>query len=200
MPTRKTDYRAGSMGMAGPRRGAMRRRWVVAGAAALALVVVAGAVLLAMRPRSSAANGVSSAGVQHSAASTGLIVGPVAALDLTRAYAGKVVVVNYMATWCTACQAEVPGLVKTFDRFRDRGVQLVGVSLQTSRGETRAMIGKLGIDYPVYLDSTGAAATQRFHLLGMPTTLVFKDGRLIRRFDGEISGARLGAYLETVTG
>jgi len=173
---------------------------VVAGAAALALAVVAGALLLAPRPRPSAANGISSAGVLQSAASTGLIVGPVAALDLARAYTGKVVVVNYMASWCTACQAEVPGLVKTFDRFRDRGVQLVGVSLQTSRSDTRAMIGKLGIDYPVYLDSTGAAATQRFHLLGMPTTLVFQDGRLLERFDGEVSGGRLAAYLATVTG
>lgn len=199
MPKRKTDEGAGSVGAAGPSRGAMRR-WLLVGAAALGLVVVAGAALLATRPRPSAANAESSVSVQRSAASTGLIVGPVAALDLARDYAGKVVVVNYMASWCTACQVEIPGLVRTFDRFRDRRVQLVGVSLQTTRSDTRAMIGKLGIDYPVYLDSTGAAATQRFHLLGMPTTLVFKDGRLIKRFDGEVSAGMLAAYLATVTG
>ena len=172
-------------------------------AAVIGLAIVAGAALLGTRSRPSAANAGPVVGATTGLQSLGRhdpIRGPVAHLDLTRDYAGKIVVINYMASWCTACQVEVPGLVKTFGRFRDRGVQLVGVALQTSRSDTRGMIAKLGIDFPVYMDRTGAAATQRFHLLGMPTTLIFEDGRLLKRFDGEVSGDKLAAYLKTLTG
>lgn len=185
------------------RLGRGRWLWIVASAASLLVLGVVVAVVVVPRSVGSPGGVEAPSGAAHPVAdpsSEGLIVGPVADLNLTQDYVGRVVVVNYMASWCTACQVEIPGLVNAYDQFRGRGVQLVGIALQTSKADTQAMIRRLGIDYPVYLDANGAAAQQRFHLLGMPTTLVFENGRLVKRFDGEVSGKALSAYLATVTG
>ncbi|MEJ2288224.1 MAG: TlpA disulfide reductase family protein [Deinococcales bacterium] len=129
-----------------------------------------------------------------------VVVGPVSYLDLHHDYLHKVVVVTYVSSGCAACRSEVPELVKTYGRFKDRGVQFIGVSLEASRAATRAMIAKLGIDYPVYLDSDGQAARQRFHVQDVPATLVYRKGRLLKRFGGALSGSELSAYLATLTG
>jgi len=170
--------------------------WLIGGLAVLAVTGVVVALAATSTGAKAGGHDVAASAPQNA----GTIVGPVDGLNLAQDYQGKVLVVNYMASWCTACQVEIPGLVQTYDRFRGKGVQLVGISLQTSRTDTETMIRRLGIDYPVYLDATGAVAQSRFHLLGMPTTLVFENGRLLKRFDGEVSGSVLGSYLAGVTG
>lgn len=178
------------------RRGAPWWAWALVAAAVVALA--GGMIHLAVsRTRGGGSGGsVTMSGVDYQS----VVVGPVSYLDLRHAYAGKVVVLNYMAAGCAACSAQIPKLVAAYDRLRHHGVQLVGVSLRTSRAGTRAMIARLGIDYPVYLDSSGAAARARFGLHGVPATLVFKGGRLLRRFGEGASASDVTAYLATLTG
>jgi hypothetical protein len=170
-----------------------------------ALVVVAivvlggGSVYLAVsrrRQASSASQAVQMSTIDYQS----VVVGPVSYLNLRHDYAGKVIVMTYLSPGCAACGTELTGLVKVYDRFRSRGVQFIGVSLESNRAATRAMIARLGIDYPVYLDSDGTAARKRFQVQDVPATLVFKKGRLLERFGGGLSGSKLSSYLAGLTG
>lgn len=168
------------------------RAWLLAGT--VSALLAGAAIYLAVSHARGGGTGGGDVTMSH-VAYRSVVVGPVAWLDLHRAYAGKLVVLNYMAPGCARCSAEVPELVATYDRLRHRGVQLIGVSLRTSRARTRAMIARLGIDYPVYLDGDGAAARKRFAVHQLPATLVYEDGRLLKRFDGGAPVSRLVAYL-----
>ena len=128
--------------------------------------------------------------------SLGQIAGEAAALDLSR-YTGRVVVVNFMAGWCPSCWAEIPGFLEVYHDLKDRGLVLVGIALQTPVEDTRRMIQRLGITYPVYLDEDGRASIERFGLRSMPTTLIFdQTGRLVQHLAGEVPADVLRRILE----
>jgi thiol-disulfide isomerase/thioredoxin len=67
-------------------------------------------------------------------------------------YKGKVVLINFWATWCPPCRAEMPDLIKMQREYRGRGLQVIGVTYppQTA-GEVRRFIRKLRVNYPVAL-------------------------------------------------
>ena len=69
-------------------------------------------------------------------------------------YKGKVVLINFWATWCPPCRAEMPDLIKMQREYRGRGLQVIGVTYppQTA-GEVRRFIRKLRVNYPVALGS-----------------------------------------------
>lgn len=181
------DSRAGS----GP-----RRRWPAAVVAAVVTAAVAAGIIALVAHRRPSVAQLERNSVHYGS----VIVGPISYLNLAHDYRGKVVVVSYVASPCAACRQEIPALVKTYDRYRHHGVQLIGVSYRTSVRSTRSMIHRSGIDFPVYLDATGAAARRRFHVKSVPTTLVYERGRLLKRFDGAVSAATLAAYLAQVAG
>lgn len=65
-------------------------------------------------------------------------------------YKGKVVLLNFWATWCPPCRAEMPDLIKMQREYRGRGLQVIGITYppQTA-GEVRRFIRKLRVNYPV---------------------------------------------------
>jgi thiol-disulfide isomerase/thioredoxin len=65
-------------------------------------------------------------------------------------YKGKVVLINFWATWCPPCRAEMPDLIKMQREYRGRGLQVIGITYppQTA-GEVRRFIRKLRVNYPV---------------------------------------------------
>ena len=67
-------------------------------------------------------------------------------------YRGKVVLLNFWATWCPPCRAEMPDLIKMQREYRGRGLQVIGITYppQTAR-EVRLFIRKLRVNYPVAL-------------------------------------------------
>lgn len=61
---------------------------------------------------------------------------------------GKVLVINFWATWCPPCREEIPGFIRLQNKYADRGLQFVGIALQTA-AEVQDFIAELGINYPV---------------------------------------------------
>lgn len=110
---------------------------------------------------------------------------------------GKVVLVNFWATWCPPCRKEIPSLMKLQDKYRDKGFAVVGVSLDEGG---RTMVGtfleKQGVKYPVILgDSTLAKGFGG--VIGVPASfLVDRRGELIRRYDGFVAEDELRGDLE----
>ena len=103
---------------------------------------------------------------------------------------GKVLLVNFWASWCAPCQAEIPRLVRMQQRYGDKGFQVVGVGIDTARPLANVR-RSLGINYPILvLDPESAGPLLR--LWGnaaryVPySVLVDRDNRVVYRQSGEV--------------
>jgi peroxiredoxin len=91
---------------------------------------------------------------------------------------GRVVMVNFWATWCGPCRIELPHLARLHDKYRGSGFLLLGVNIDDNPEAARALAGKLGLKFPVLLD-TDKKVVGAYDLNAMPATvLIDKDGRV----------------------
>lgn len=91
---------------------------------------------------------------------------------------GRVVMVNFWATWCGPCKIEMPHLVRLYEKYRASGFQLLGVNIDDDPRNAVAGAAKLGITFPVLLDGDKRVA-KLYDLSTMPTTLLIdRDGTL----------------------
>jgi peroxiredoxin len=91
---------------------------------------------------------------------------------------GKVVVVNFFATWCPPCRTEMPTLETLYNQFKDQGLVVVGISDEDAT-KIKAFISEGGITYPILLDP-GDKANDLFQIKGIPNSFVYdRDGKLV---------------------
>ena len=91
---------------------------------------------------------------------------------------GQVVLVNFWATWCGPCREEMPRLDKLYAKYRQSGFVLLGVNIDDNPATAIATAAKLGVSFPVLLDTT-KQVSQLYKLADMPSTAVIdRDGRL----------------------
>jgi cytochrome c biogenesis protein CcmG/thiol:disulfide interchange protein DsbE len=111
-------------------------------------------------------------------------------------YRGKVVLVNFWATWCAPCLHEIPWLIELHEKYTERGFVVLGVSTQEDdrkgvaawvNGRTFEVNGqKVPMSYPILLDDN--TVSDGFGVFGLPTSLIIsRDGRIIKRFIGPAS-------------
>jgi cytochrome c biogenesis protein CcmG/thiol:disulfide interchange protein DsbE len=107
---------------------------------------------------------------------------------------GKVVVLNFWASWCVPCKTEAPRLEAAWRRWRSRGVVVVGVDSQDFTGDARRFMRRYKLTYPNVHDGPGGTLP-KYGVTGFPETyFVGRNGRLVgERVEGEISEARLTA-------
>lgn len=100
-------------------------------------------------------------------------------------YKGKVVLINFWATWCAPCQAEMPALVELQNKYRAQGLQIIGVTYPPEqRSAVRRMMRRFKLNYPVLF---GTRAMTDAYEIGevLPTTLVVdRDGKIRERILG----------------
>lgn len=97
---------------------------------------------------------------------------------------GKVVLLDFWATWCGPCRAEIPALVKLYERLRNRGFEIVGVSLDMETAGLSAFVETYAMGWPVVADGTGwdTEMAKRYKVESIPDTmLIDREGRLVRR-------------------
>jgi thiol-disulfide isomerase/thioredoxin len=105
-------------------------------------------------------------------------------VDLS-AYRGKVVLLNFWATWCAPCQLEMPRFAAWQKQYGPQGLQIVGVSMDDEPDGVRKLAGKLRINYPVVMGDE-QIGTLYGGILGLPVTfLIDRQGQVIARFQGE---------------
>lgn len=102
-------------------------------------------------------------------------------------YKGKVVLINFWATWCPPCRAEMPALVKWQREYRSRGLQVIGITYPpTEASEVRQFIRSIRVNYPIVL---GSKETKALFDGGdtLPYTVVIdREGRVRDRIEGII--------------
>jgi len=94
---------------------------------------------------------------------------------------GKVVLLNIWATWCHPCRDEIPELRELHAKYKDRGLELVGVSVDADGAEDniREFMKEFEMTYPVWLDPAERISTQ-FLTVGVPTTFLIDRKGLLR--------------------
>jgi cytochrome c biogenesis protein CcmG, thiol:disulfide interchange protein DsbE len=101
---------------------------------------------------------------------------------------GKVVVLNFWATWCVPCRAEMPALEQVYQTHGGRGLVIVGIDVQESAEKVLGFLPEVGVTFPILLDTDTRLAT-RYRATGLPATFIVDRAGVVRDI-------RLGPYTE----
>jgi thiol-disulfide isomerase/thioredoxin len=113
---------------------------------------------------------------------------------------GKVVFLNFWATWCVPCRQEMPAIERLYQAYRDRGLAVLAVNFKEGPAAVRSFMRDLDLSYPAALDGDGAGS-RSFGVRGLPVTyLLDREGRILWKAIGsrEWDGPHARAYLERV--
>jgi len=91
---------------------------------------------------------------------------------------GKVVLINFWATWCTACQAEMPAIEQVWDRYRGRGLDVIAVDFREgNKAAMQRFLSQVGAKFTAALDPDGKIADAYGVTFGLPTSVfIDRDG------------------------
>jgi len=93
-------------------------------------------------------------------------------------YRGKIVLVNFWATWCKGCTTEMPAMQATYDRLRDKGFVILAIDELEGDAEVREHIRQHGYTYQVLMDRDNKVANQ-FGVFGLPVSVfIDQEGRV----------------------
>jgi cytochrome c biogenesis protein CcmG, thiol:disulfide interchange protein DsbE len=100
-------------------------------------------------------------------------------------FRGKVVLLNFWATWCAPCQLEMPVFAAWQKQYGPLGLQIVGISMDDDPAPAREIVSRMKLNYPVAMGD--AALGERYGgVLGLPLTyLIDRNGIVRARFQGE---------------
>ena len=108
---------------------------------------------------------------------------------------GKVVVLNFWASWCPPCRWEMPFFETMWQEYRDRDVVFVGIAMSDTLENVRAFADEAGVTYPVALDTTNEIV-RAYEILSLPTTFfIGKNGNIERRLAGAANEGVLKVFL-----
>lgn len=111
---------------------------------------------------------------------------------------GRVVVVNFWASWCIPCRDEAPILEQTWRRYRDRGVIFIGVDYLDTDKEARAFLQEFEVTYPNGVD-LGTQIAKDYRIKGVPETFfIARDGRVAHLVIGPLTETQLVSTIETL--
>ena len=94
-------------------------------------------------------------------------------------YRGQVVLLDFWATWCIPCRAEMPHLKKVYDTYKDQKFEIIGISLDRTRAVLDSYIEKQDITWPQFLDN-GRAVTKMYNVTGIPATFLIDGEGIVR--------------------
>jgi peroxiredoxin len=100
-------------------------------------------------------------------------------------YRGKVVFINFWATWCATCKVEMPSMQRLYDRFKDRGFEMLTVSVDTDQALIQPFMKEYGLNFPVLLDPESQVAKKKYKTTGVPETfIVDRTGLIVHKAIG----------------
>jgi cytochrome c biogenesis protein CcmG, thiol:disulfide interchange protein DsbE len=101
--------------------------------------------------------------------------------------AGKAVLLNFWASWCTPCKEEAPVLQQLWRENRERGLVVVGYDAKDFRRDARKFARRFGLTFPLVFDGPGDSL-EDWGVTGFPETFVLdRNGRVVRAFVGDVT-------------
>jgi thiol-disulfide isomerase/thioredoxin len=104
-------------------------------------------------------------------------------------YKGKVVVVDFWATWCVPCRSEIPGYVALQSKYRDSGLVIVGMAVNDTEDFVKAFVADHHVNYQVVMadEAVARAFGGDDGIQGIPTTFIInRDGMIVDRKEGAL--------------
>ncbi len=99
-------------------------------------------------------------------------------------YLGRVVIVNFWATWCPPCREEMPSMQRAYEQLRGEGIEMLAINIGEDEDTLFAFTADYPVEFPLLLD-LDSATIQRWPVKGLPTTFVVDpEGRLAYRAIG----------------
>ncbi len=94
----------------------------------------------------------------------------------------KAVLLNFWATWCPPCREEIPGLISLQQKYGGNDFTILGVDIGESQAKVAGFMKKMGMNYPVVLD-TDQAVGERYQVVGIPTSYLYNSkGEMIGEY------------------
>jgi peroxiredoxin len=103
---------------------------------------------------------------------------------------GKIVVINFWATWCRSCLKEIPILMNLQNEYAQEDLQFIGIAVRDELESVKSIATDLGINYPVLFDKQGLALLKAFGntIDVLPFTVVVdRQGDIVSRFAGQMN-------------
>jgi thiol-disulfide isomerase/thioredoxin len=111
---------------------------------------------------------------------------------------GKVVLLDFWASWCGPCMAEAPHVVATYNKLRERGFEIIGISLDQDKAAMESALKSAGMTWPQHFDGKAwqTDIAQRFGVRAIPSTWLFDKQGKLREHD--LRGQELEARIENL--
>jgi len=94
-------------------------------------------------------------------------------------YKGKVVLLNFWATWCEPCRDEMPALQQAYDKYKEQGLVVVAANLDENNITIKGFINQYQLNFPILIDKGREVALDRYKVGPIPTTFIIdKNGVL----------------------
>ena len=115
-------------------------------------------------------------------------------------YRGKAALLNFWASWCAPCRAEMPDLEAVYQKYRDKGLVILAVNLAESDATIISYVSKLELTFPVFSDRERKTGN-KYGIRILPTTLfINRDGQIVTRKQGALDQEELSLQVEGLLG
>jgi peroxiredoxin len=102
-----------------------------------------------------------------------------------KSYRGKVVLLNFWATWCPSCRKEIPSMVKLYESYKNKGLEIIGINLdKLDKSGIEKFSLEYNITFPILLDPTGKTAAL-YGITALPATFILdRNGKIQEKVAG----------------
>ncbi len=113
---------------------------------------------------------------------------------------GRVVLLNFWATWCSPCKAEMPDLDALHREYgQPRNFTVLGVDVEEGQTEVETFLSQIRVSFPLVLDADGTVTSDRYYVRGMPTSMIVdREGNIRDTWTGRITKEAMVARLKRV--
>lgn len=112
-------------------------------------------------------------------------------------YKGRVVLLNFWATWCHGCVLEIPWFIEFQERYKEKGLAVIGVSIDDSWKPVKMFVEEKKVNYPIVIDNEGVRSL--YGLNSMPMTfLISRSGEIAASYVGVVDKGASESQLRTL--